>query len=306
MTRGSIILLAFREDEIAAKGLARALDIEPAVIETHRFPDGQVLPRLPCIAQTVVFYQSLDHPDEKCLGLLLAADAARQAKSQARRVLIAPYLPYMRQDAVFRPGEPISQGVVCRLLTEAFDRIITTDPHLQPTHDLSVAFPRAEWTVLSAQSLMASALKAGGLAKDLLVPGPDHESAPLVQRFATAMACDWAVFGKTRLDDQTVLLTPPAELRVAGRPVLIVDDVCASGATPGSLARELSALGARHIEVVVTHALIEPAALSRLAAAGVARLRSCDTCMHSTNTFSVRPLLADALRDEVGPCKRSN
>ncbi|MFZ4070204.1 MAG: ribose-phosphate diphosphokinase [Caulobacterales bacterium] len=306
MTRASVILLAFREDEIAAKGLALALDIEWAVIETHCFPDGEVLPRLPCIAQTVVFYRSLDHPDEKLLGLLLAADAARQANSQARRVLIAPYLPYMRQDAIFRPGEPISQGVVSRLLTDAFERIITIDPHLHRTHDLSVAFPRAEWTVLSAQSLLASTMKAEGLAKDLLVLGPDQESAPLVERFATALACDWGVFGKTRLDDQTVRLTRPPELRVAGRTVLIVDDVCASGGTLVSLARELSGLRARHIEVVATHALIEPAALSRLAAAGVARLRSCDTCLHPTNAFSVRPPLADALRDEVGPCKRSS
>jgi ribose-phosphate pyrophosphokinase len=306
MTLGSIILLAFPQDEIPAKGLALALGIECALIETHRFPDGEVLPRLPSIADTVLFYQSLDHPNEKLIALLLAADAARPANSATRRVLIAPYLPYMRQVVIFQRGEPMSQGVICRLLANAFDKIVTVDPHLHRVQDLGLAYPQATWTVLSAQSLMARALQTQGQARDLLVIGPDHESGPLVERFAGALGVDWAVFNKTRLDDHTVALAPPDGLCVAGKSILILDDICASGGTLVSLAGALSALGARHIEVVVTHALIENTALSHLTAAGIARLRSCDTCLHPTNAFSVRPLLAEALREEVERCRRLN
>ena len=45
------------------------------------------------------------------LHALLAADALRRAGVR-RTILVAPYLPYMRQDRVFAPGEPISQRVI--------------------------------------------------------------------------------------------------------------------------------------------------------------------------------------------------
>jgi ribose-phosphate pyrophosphokinase len=58
--------------------------------------------------------------------VLLAADALRRAGAP-RVLLVAPYLPYMRQDAVFRPGEPISQRVIGALLGQTFDGVLTSN-----------------------------------------------------------------------------------------------------------------------------------------------------------------------------------
>ncbi|WP_289846730.1 ribose-phosphate pyrophosphokinase-like domain-containing protein, partial [Acinetobacter baumannii] len=64
-----------------------------------RFPDGESYVRLytPVHGAEAAIVCTLDRPDEKLLPLLWLAIAARQGG--ARRVgLIAPYLPYMRQD----------------------------------------------------------------------------------------------------------------------------------------------------------------------------------------------------------------
>ena len=68
-------------------------------------------------------------------------DILRTLESGNRLVLVAPYLCYMRQDKVFRPGEPLSRDVMAGWLRKAFDRVITVDPHLHRTHDLAALFP---------------------------------------------------------------------------------------------------------------------------------------------------------------------
>src|SRR3546814_15475490 len=63
------------------------------------------------------------------LPLRFAARAAREFG--ARSVgLIAPYLGYMRQDTRFHPGEAVSPPLFAQFLEEAFDWLVTVDPHL--------------------------------------------------------------------------------------------------------------------------------------------------------------------------------
>src|SRR6478672_6773604 len=118
-----------------AKRLARRLDVPVREIEVHEFPDGEMRVTVsPGIPATII-YAPLDHPNDKLLAILLAAEALR--RNGARRlVLAAPYLCYMRQDAAFRAGEAISQKVVGTLLANAVDRIVTVDAHLHRTPDI--------------------------------------------------------------------------------------------------------------------------------------------------------------------------
>src|SRR3546814_15448348 len=63
------------------------------------------------------------------LPLRFAARAAREFG--ARSVgLIAPYLVYMRQDTRLHPGEAVSTPLFAQFLEEAFDWLVTVDPHL--------------------------------------------------------------------------------------------------------------------------------------------------------------------------------
>ena len=69
-------------------------------------------------------------------------DRAAPGEGASRRILIAPYVGYMRQDAVFRPGEALSQAVVGKLLGRHADRIVTVDVHLHRTPNLWAVFRR--------------------------------------------------------------------------------------------------------------------------------------------------------------------
>jgi ribose-phosphate pyrophosphokinase len=259
----------------------------------HRFPDGESLVRArPPAAREAIVVCSLADPDAKLLPVLLAADALRRCG--ARRVLlVAPYLPYMRQDRAFRRGEPISQRVMAGLLGGAFDRVLTVQAHLHRTKHLAEVFPCAARS-LSAAPLLARFCRVHPEVG--LVVGPDEESAPWVRGGARGVALPWAVCSKERLGDHRVRIEVPElpGLPRSGR-VLLVDDIASSGATLAAAARVLRRRGVRHVDALVVHALFAPGSLRRIRGAGIERIASCDTVPHATNRIAVAPLLAAAL-----------
>ncbi|MFN8828292.1 MAG: ribose-phosphate diphosphokinase [Labrys sp. (in: a-proteobacteria)] len=289
------ILLAFPEDQGPASALASRLALPCAEIAMHRFPDGEICPRVPAAATTTLIYRSFDQPNEKLLALLLAHDALARDPQVKGVELVAPYLPYLRQDIAFHSGEPVSQAVLCRLLAERFGRIITVDPHLHRTADLGTAYPGTAWQVLSAQDIIADAIATGGTPPGLVIIGPDIESTPLVERLAKRLGCSSATFTKEREGDRQVHLEPPAGLDVAGRPVLILDDMCSTGGTLARLAMALQSASVGSIEAIVTHALFDEASGARMREAGIARIRSTDSVRHPSNAFPLAGLLAEAI-----------
>ena len=120
----------------AARRLAARLGVALHEIALHDFPDGELRVTVGAAAATTIVYASLDRPNEKLLALLFAAEALRRGGAK-RLVLVAPYLCYMRQDAAFHEGEAISQKVICRLLAQTVDRVITVDPHLHRVPNIS-------------------------------------------------------------------------------------------------------------------------------------------------------------------------
>ncbi len=293
-----VALHGFPGEEQPAQLLAQALGVTANLVRTHRFPDGEIVPRVAGAARTVLVYRSLADPNEKLVELLLACDAWRRAGAE-RLVLVAPYLCYMRQDAVFAPGEPVSQKVVAELLGRSFDRIVTVDAHLHRTRRLDDLAPDTQWTNLAAAPAIAAHLSRMDMPDDLLILGPDCESAPWVQALAGAVHREAATFAKTRLSDRHVTLALAETTAIKGRPVLLVDDICSSGGTLAAAAAWLAEGGASHIDVVVTHALFSHETQSQLVKVGVRHIHSCDSCIHPTNRISLAPVLAQALSQEI-------
>ena len=286
-------LLAFPDEVGPAGRLAAKLGVELGIIDTHRFPDGETLTTVPGVEPTTVIYRSLDRPDPKLMPLLLAADAARRQGAR-RLVLVCPYLCYLRQDAVFASGQPVSRDVICGLLGEAFDRVVTVDAHLHRTKDLSAVMGiRAD--DLSAAEPLADALTG----EPPVVIGPDGESAPWAQRIADRLGGELLVFGKERGGDRQVTLTAPDLSKVKSRRAVIVDDMASSGTTILAVTAELKRAGAASVEVGVVHALFSPEVGERMKAAGVTRIVSTDSVADPTNAASLAGLLADALKEEL-------
>jgi ribose-phosphate pyrophosphokinase len=285
------------QGETAAR-LAARLGLPAREISLHRFPDEELRVTVAPAAAITLVYASLYRPNEKLLALLFASEALRRGGAR-RLVLAAPYLCYMRQDTAFRAGEAVSQRVVGGLLTRAFDRIVTVDAHLHRTGDIGAVFPGIEADDVSAMPAVADALR-GTLDGATVVVGPDEESRGWVGDLAARLSLDHGVARKCRRGDRTVEIVLPEPARVAGRPVLLVDDIVSSGGTLVACAKALRAAGAKTIDAVAVHALFPPDLLPGLFAAGIRSVKSTDSVPHPTNAIALDVVLTEALRKECG------
>jgi ribose-phosphate pyrophosphokinase len=285
---------AFADEAQPAARLAEALGAPLALVDLHRFPDGEVMPTVSQTARTTVVYRSLDRPDEKLIALLLAADAWRRAGAE-RLILVAPYLCYLRQDAVFAPGQPLSRDVIGPLLGARFDRVLTVQAHLHRTADLSAVFGTPTRNLSAVPVLAPLFAESPGS----LIVGPDAESAPWTGEWAGALGGEATTFAKVRHGDQAVTLTGVDRARVAGRRTILVDDVASSGATLAEATRHLLGAGAARVDIAVAHALFAPGAERALRDAGASRIVSTDSVAHPTNAAPLAAHLAQALKDEL-------
>ena len=285
-------LHVFADSAPLGRRLARAAGVTSVAVRVHRFPDGETLVRVGRpVGRHAYLLRALHDPDAKLVATVLAADALRRAGAETV-TLIAPYLPYMRQDAVFRAGEPVSQRVIGRLLGRAFDGVLTVEAHLHRVATLRAVVPGASRS-LSAAAAIAAWL---GHEADTWLVGPDVESRPWVEAIACAAGTPYVIARKTRRGDRAVAVRVPRVPR--GIRAVIVDDIASSGATIAATARALRRAGAGVVDAVVVHPIFAPGARTRMRAAGVRRLASCDTIPHPTNAIAIAPVLAQALVSE--------
>jgi ribose-phosphate pyrophosphokinase len=281
-----------------ARRLASLLGLPLREIALHRFPDGEMRVTVGPAAATTIIYAPLDRPNDKLIAILFAAEALRRAGTK-RLVLLAPYLCYMRQDAAFGEGEAISQKVIGRLVAGIVDRVITVDAHLHRTPDISEVLPGIEAENLSAMPAIANSLRLAGIDPATIVVGPDAESGPWVSDLARRLGLAHRVARKVRRGDRSVEIGFADPAPIAGRPVLLVDDIVSSGGTLIAGARALTAAGAATIDAVVTHALFPSEMATEFANAGIRSIRSTSSVPHPSNAILLDDILAASLRGEV-------
>ncbi len=284
------IVHAIADSARFARRLARSLEAPFAPVRTHPFPDGETLVRVSHRAGVeAILVQSFDGPDRKLMPALLVADALRRAG--ARRVtLVAPYLAYMRQDSVFRSGEPISQRVFGECLGRAFDRVLTVEAHLHRTRRLGDVVPGRARSLSAAPAIARWLARRGGGA---IAAGPDEESEPWIRAVARAAGVRWVVGVKRRLGDRRVRVRFPELPR--GARAVVIDDIASSGATIAAAVRALRERGVRTVDAAVVHAIFAPGALDLIRRAGARTVVSCDTVEHPTNMIQCAPLVSAAL-----------
>lgn len=199
------MILGFPEYAAQTKRLAEAADLPWSILDIHHFPDGESQLKLPVtLPDQVILCRSLDHPNDKLVELLLAAQGARNLG--AKKVsLVAPYLCYMRQDKAFHPGEVVSQKIMGQLLADHFDGVLTVDAHLHRIKHLQEAIPIQQAINITATAPMATFIQAQVQQPYLL--GPDAESEQWVAAIAEPHHLDYGVAHKDRLGDRAMSLT---------------------------------------------------------------------------------------------------
>jgi ribose-phosphate pyrophosphokinase len=274
----------------ASQGLAAALAAETdhalGAVDYHRFPDGEskVTVADPGDHAVVVASTVSDRAHVECLQL---QDAVREAGAE-RVTTVLPYMGYARQDRAFEPGEPVSARAVARAVSTGTDRVLTVNPHEDSV---------CEYFDVPARGLDAAARLAEPLP-DLVDPlflSPDEGALGI----ATAVrdASGWGDvdhFEKTRHGDAEVAVQP-SDAAVAGRDVVVADDIVATGSTMAEAVQVLRDRDAGDVHVTCVHPLLVGNARTTLASAGVAGIYATDTIQRPVSVVSAAPVIADAL-----------
>lgn len=289
------LIMAFPDAEDLGQGLAARLECDASAIELHRFPDGEQLVRLrtDVAGCRVLLAAQLDHPDDKTLPVLFAADAARELGA-AEVGLVAPYLPYMRQDARLRPGEAVASRTYARLLSNAVDFLVTVGPHLHRFRNLQEIYSIPTHVVSPARPI------AGWLQRELphcILVGTGPESASWMGEIAalTGAPC---VFMEKHEDGGPELSLPPGTTS-EGRTPVVLEDIATTGHTLIAAAQGLRAAGWDAPVAVVVHALLQQEDVDALHHAGVPRIACCNTIPQRAGVISVDEALAEAVRTSI-------
>ncbi len=277
-----------------AAALAAELGANLGIIEARRFPDDEALVRVADnpAGRAAIVVAALDRPDPKLTGLWLLLRTLGQLGA-ASVTLVAPYLPYMRQDIAFRPGEAVSSRLLAEWLGPTIDNLVTVDPHLHRIHDLGPLWT-ARTELVRAAPAIADWLRRE--VPDAVVVGPDEESEQWAAEVARLAEVPHTVLQKTRRGDRDVEVTLPDPAVVAGRTPVLVDDIISTARTMVATVGHLQRMGLPAPICIGVHAVFAGDAEKVLADAGAARIVTCDTLPHPTNTISLRPAIADAVR----------
>lgn len=287
-----MMVLGFSDYQLQGQALADALARPFALVEVHRFPDGESKVTLPPeLPERLILCRSLNQPNDKLIELMLAAQTARR-QGVKHLTLVAPYLCYMRQDIAFHPGEAISQQIIGQFLGQLFDRVVTVDPHLHRIKRLEQAIPGREAIALGSAGVMAEFLSQH--VKDPLLLGPDEESEQWVRAIAEPAGLPWAVARKQRLGDREVHIEL-VKRDYGHNTVVLVDDMISTGHTLINVAEQLRRQGARAIHCLVTHALFGDEVTQALHQSGINKIWSSDSVAHPSNAVSLARLLAQTI-----------
>ncbi len=250
----------------------RKITLPHHTVGFERFKNGELLPR---IAETVrrqhVFFfhgMQVPSPNDGVMGALLVNDALRRA-SVAGITLVAPYLPYLRQDRKDRPRAPISAKMLADVLgsNPSLERVVTADMHT----DQAQGFFGIPVDNISCMKLFAQF--AGNHIESIgecVMGSPDVGGVGRAELFGSLAGAPLIAFCQKRRPAANKSITgATAGDKVKGRRVIMVDDMIDTGGSTIGAAKKFMADGATHVDVFATHAIFSDGAEDRLAKSGL-------------------------------------
>ena len=264
-----IQLISGRGNPVLAQKISQYLKVPLSPVIIKNFANGEIYVKIEekVRGNDVFVIQTLSSPvNENLMELLIMIDALHRASAERINV-VCPLLCYSRQDRKTTSREPITAKLVANLITKAgADRLLTVDLHadqIQGFYDIPLdnlySAPFVSKKIFSGYPNM--------LSENLVVMSPDAGGAGRAKTFIHEISKVYnitpaLVIGyKERpsagdIDDYKILGN------VAGKDVMIIDDILDSGKTLVKAAENLKAKGANKIYAYVTHSLftngIEP------------------------------------------------
>lgn len=280
-----------------AKEISKCLKIPLVSVDNKPFPDGEKFIQIQenIRGKDVFIIQPTCPPvDENYMELFIIADAARRASAK-RVTAVMPFYGYARQDRKDRPRVPITAKLMANLITTSgIDRVVTMDLHadqIQGFFDIPVDH-------LFALPVFLDTIKKRKI-KNLVVVSPDIGGIKRASLYAKALRAPFAMVAKNRIDAHNVEAVSVVG-DVAGKNVLLVDDLTETAGTLCAAADKLKESGAKDIYAAVSHAVLSDVARERLKKSKIVEVFTTNSVPQAfgpkVTTLSVAPLLAEAIR----------
>ncbi len=246
-----ILIASFPEVADIGKRVARALKAGYTEISAKDFPDSEYHLMLKKNPQnkTVIIINSLSkEPDRRVVETILAGGVAKDYKAK-KVILLATYLPYMRQDTHFMNYDSFSAKHILEIFSD-FDRIIAIDPHLHRIHNMHTLSRKAE--SITVDNIVAKYIK-NNFKRDYEIIGPDEESAQWSARIAKILKKKVVILHKDRLGDSKIKQKPVVLDKNTN--YIIIDDIISTGKTLLGAIEMAKRQGAKKITCIGIHGL---------------------------------------------------
>lgn len=289
----SPILFTLFGSEHFAKAIHQELGYDLGNISLHQFPDEETSVKINSSVQDrdVILIASIEHPNSKLLPLLFSAETARSLGAN-KIGLIAPYLPYMRQDRQFHFGESITSKYFANLISNYFDGLITIDPHLHRWPSLSDLYTIPAKTLHATQNI--STWIKTKVTNPILI-GPDAESSQWVSEIARKIDAPFLILEKQRKGDNRVEASMPDIGTYKNYTPILVDDIISTAATMVETVKHLRSLKLKAPTCIGIHALFSGNAYEALLKAGAGRVVTCNTVLHISNEIDVKDIIIETI-----------
>ncbi|KTC66393.1 Ribose-phosphate pyrophosphokinase (plasmid) [Legionella adelaidensis] len=292
MKKFPIVFSLFGSDHFA-HAIHQALGFEIGKITLHQFPDEEASIKIESLVKdkNVIFIAHLEHPNSKLLPLLFAAETARELGAQ-KIGLIAPYLPYMRQDKQFHSGESITSKYFAKLISSYFDGLLTIDPHLHRWHSLNDIYSIPAKALHATENI--SAWIKVNIPNAILI-GPDTESQQWVSEIAKKADAPFLILEKIRKGDRFVEVSIPNIGLYQNHTPVLVDDIISTAVTMIEAIKHLKSLNMKAPICVSVHALFSENAYDNLLKLGPDNIVTCNTIAHASNRIDIKKSIIESI-----------
>jgi len=283
-----------------AKEIADILNIPLGKSSVKHFSDGEIQINIEESIRGCEVYlvQSISEPaNEYIMELLIMIDAMKRASAASINVII-PYYGYARQDRKARAREPITAKLIADLIeTAGASRIITLDLHarqIQGFFDLPV-------DQLMGVPVLAEYFKKKLPTEEVIVVAPDNGGVGRARKMATILDAPIALIDKRR-PKPNVSQVMNVIGDVAGKKVILIDDLIDTAGTLISAADALVDRGAEEIYACCTHPVLSGPAVERIESSVIKELVITNSIylpeekqISKITSLTIAPLLADAV-----------
>jgi ribose-phosphate pyrophosphokinase len=239
-------------------------------IEIKVFPDGDSYARIndiaACQGEDVVLFHRL-YPKQNT-AIFNAAQLLHTLKRVgARTTLVAPYLPYSRQDKTFLMGEALSAQVLCKLLHDfGVVKLVTVDCHFLKKEG-EAEYANLKIHNISANRLLVEHARSSVGLEQMEVISPDEGANYLVSEFGgKAMHKERGGYEGKGEEAYRSVNKLERSFDVKGKNVLILDDMVATGGTMIKAVENVKKGGAKKVFCAATHGFFLNDSLARLKA----------------------------------------